>query len=235
MQILLVDDCKETGILVKQCLYPLEITQTLSVAEARKILEDKVFDLVLIDIMLPDGNGFIFCNEVSKHPNYLATPLILLTSKDELADKVYGLNCGACDYVTKPFSMPELKARINAHLRQKMLITDTSYKSKYFELDANLQKCFLNRKDGRKEHQKDSLLTPTEFRILMSLYKNKGITLSRQELIRNVWKNHGLSIEQKGLDTHIAHLRKKLSKAGTKAASQIVSIYGVGYLFDERD
>ena len=74
MQILLVDDCKETGILVKQCLYPLEITQTLSVAEARKILEDKVFDLVLIDIMLPDGNGFIFCNEVSKHPNYLATP-----------------------------------------------------------------------------------------------------------------------------------------------------------------
>ena len=226
MQILLIDDCKETGILVKQCLYPLELTQALSITDARNILENKIFDLVLIDIMLPDGNGLAFCSEVSKHPNYLATPLIMLTAKDELSDKVYGLNCGACDYITKPFSLPELKARINAHLRQKLLILDASYKSKYFELDANLQKCFLNKKEGRK----DTLLTPTEFRILMSLYKNKGVAMSRQELIRHVWKNNGLSIEQKGLDTHVAHLRKKLSKAG----AQIVSIYGIGYLFDEK-
>lgn len=229
MQILLIDDCKETGLLVKQCLYPLELTQALSINEARTILENKNFDLLLIDILLPDGNGFVFCSEVSKHPNYKATPLIMLTSKDELSDKVYGLNCGACDYITKPFSLPELKARINAHLRQKLLIRESTFKTRHFELDANLQKCFVSKKEGRKEIRKDTLLTPTEFRILMSLFKNKGITMSRQELIRSVWKNHGLSIEQKGLDTHIAHLRKKLSKAG----SQIVSIYGIGYLFDE--
>ena len=230
MQILLIDDCKETGILVTQSLYPLELIQALSIAEARNILKNKIFDLLLIDISLPDGNGFLFCSEISKHPNYLATPLIMLTAKDELSDKVHGLNCGACDYITKPFSLPELKARINAHLRQKLLIIDTKYKTKDFELDTNLQKCFINKKDGHKELKKDTLLTPTEFRILLSLYKNKGITLTRQELIRNVWKNHGLSIEQKGLDTHIAHLRKKLSKVG----SQIVSIYGIGYLFDEK-
>ena len=120
MQILLIDDCKETGILVTQSLYPLELTQALSIAEARNILKNKIFDLLLIDISLPDGNGFLFCSEISKHPNYLATPLIMLTAKDELSDKVHGLNCGACDYITKPFSLPELKARINAHLRQKL-------------------------------------------------------------------------------------------------------------------
>lgn len=225
MRILLLDDCEETGILVKQSLFPLEVIHALSIQKAKTILENMSFDLLLIDITLPDGDGFSFCSEISKNPHYSATPLILLTAKDEVSDKVFGLNCGACDYITKPFHLPELKARINAHLRHKRLVSDFKLKSKFFELDANLQKCYIFKKDIPK----DSGLTPTEFRILMSLFKNRGVAMSREEIIRAVWKNHGTSIEQKGLDTHVAHLRRKLAKAG----SQIVSVYGVGYVFEE--
>ncbi len=225
MKILLIDDCVETGILVKQCLFPLEVVHTLSITNARAILENTVFDLVLIDVTLPDGDGFTFCSEISKITDYAATPLILLTAKNEISDKVFGLNCGACDYITKPFHLPELKARINAHLRHKKLVADFRLKSKYFELDTNLQKCYIFKKNSAK----DSGLTPTEFRILMSLFKNRGSAMTREEIIRTVWKNHGTSIEQKGLDTHIAHLRKKLAQVG----SQIASVYGIGYIFIE--
>lgn len=228
MNVLLIDDCNDTGFLVKQCLYPIEVTVAESIAKANSLLEDKIYDLLLIDISLPDGNGFTFCSEISKSPNYKSTPLILLTAKDEVSDKVYGLNCGACDYITKPFHLPELKARINAHLRQRSLSSEPTFKTKYFELDLNLQKCFIT-KNGKKEQRKDTHLTPTEFRILTSLFRNRGQTLSREQIIRSVWKDHGTSIEQKGLDTHIAHLRKKLAKAG----SHIVAVYGTGYLFSE--
>lgn len=225
MKVLLIDDCEDTGNLIKQILYPLELIHSLSISNAQSVLENMKFDIILIDVSLPDGNGFDFCSEISKNSHHEGTPLVLITAKGDPSDKVYGLNCGACDYITKPFHAPELKARINAHLRHKRILNDFRLKTKYFELDTNLQKCFITRKDNRK----DCELTPTEFRILINLFKNKGKTMSREEIIHSVWRNHGTTIEQKGLDTHVAHLRKKLNKIGSK----IVSVYGVGYLFDE--
>ncbi len=229
MEVLLVDDCLDTGFQVKKCLFPLAVTQAVTISDARTFLKERKFDLLLIDITLPDGNGFLFCAEISKNLDFSTTPIVLLTGKDDVTDKVYGFSCGACDYITKPFSSAELNARILSHLRKKIQLTDSQLKSKDFELDTNLQKCFIIKKEGQKETRKDCELTPTEFRILLNLFKSKGSTLSRQQLIRAVWRNNGLSIEQKGLDTHIAHLRKKLSKFG----SQIVSVYGVGYLYNE--
>ena len=209
MKILLVDDSIDTGIVIKQCLIPLDVTQSLTLLDAKKLIETTSFDLVLIDVSLPDGSGFDFCSELSSHPNHSAVPLIMLTAKDNLSDKVYGLNCGACDYITKPFHMPELKARIQAHLRHHRMVNDTSLKTKYFELNATLQKCFIFGKSAKK----DVSLTPTEFRLLFNLYRHKGIPMSREEIIRSVWSSHGTTIEQKGLDTHVAHLRKKLGEA----------------------
>ena len=132
MKVLLIDDCLDTGNLVKQGLFPIEVTHSLSIAEAHTVLKSTKFDLILIDVTLPDGDGFTFCRELSKNPLLASTPLILLTAKDELADKVFGFNCGASDYITKPFHIPELQARVNAHLRITKRIDDLSLKSKYF-------------------------------------------------------------------------------------------------------
>ncbi len=225
MKILLVDDSYEMGIVIKQCLIPIEVTQSLTLENARALIETTRFDLVLIDVSLPDGDGFSFCSELSAHPLYASTPLIMLTAKDEISDKVYGLSCGACDYITKPFFTPELKARIQAHLRHYQLLKNSTLKTKYFELDTNLQKCFIL----NKTQKKDAVLTPTEFRLLLNLYKNKSVPMSREEIIRSVWSAHGTTIEQKGLDTHIAHLRKKMGLLGP----MVISVYGVGYVFEE--
>lgn len=227
MKILLIDDSIDTGLVIKQCLIPLEVTQAFTINEARIIIETTHFDLVLIDVELPDGNGFNFCSELSNHSTYATVPLIMLTASDQLSDKVYGLNCGACDYITKPFHTTELKARIQAHLRHHRILNDTSLKTKYFELNSTLQKCFIFEKSTKKDIE----LTPTEYRLFFSLYRHKGIPMSREEIIRTVWSNHGTSIEQKGLDTHIAHLRKKLGQL----AERIHSIYGVGYAYYEKE
>lgn len=227
MKILLVDDSIDTGLVIKQCLIPLDVTQTFTLGESRLIIETTHFDLVLIDVDLPDGNGFNFCSELSTHATYASTPLIMLTASDNLSDKVYGLNCGACDYITKPFHMTELKARIQAHLRHHRMKNDTSLRTKYFELNSALQKCFIFEKAAKKDIE----LTPTEFRLFFSLYRHKGMPMSREEIIRSVWSSHGTAIEQKGLDTHIAHLRKKLGHL----AKKIHSIYGIGYVYEEKE
>lgn len=225
MKVLLVDDSADVGNLVKQSLNPLTTVQSLTLSDARKMMATTHFDLMLIDVNLPDGDGFSFCNEVFKNPLYTTTPLILLTSKNEVADKVFGLNCGACDYITKPFQSMELNARVQAHLRHRSLLTEASLKTNYFELDLNLQKCFILKDKTRV----DISLTPTEFRLLHCLYKNRDNVMSREELIRSVWSTQGASIEPKGLDTHIVHLRKKLGDL----ESLIVSVYGKGYVFKD--
>ena len=225
MKILLIDDSYEMGLVIKQCLIPLEVTQSLTLKDARTVIETTRFDLVLIDVSLPDGDGFSFCSELSAHPLYTSTPFIMLTAKDNIADKVFGLNCGACDYITKPFFIPELKARIHAHLRHYQLLKNSTLKTKYFELDTNLQKCYILNKNQKK----DAVLTPTEFKLLFNLYKNKNVPMSREEIIRSVWSTQGTTIEQKGLDTHIAHLRKKMGAL----APMVISVYGIGYVFEE--
>lgn len=222
IKILLIDDSHETGTLVKLGLRPYDVHQSYTADEGRVALRDSNFDLAIIDVSLPDGNGFNLCTEISSNPAYSQLPLILLTAKDELSDKVFGLNCGATDYVTKPFEGAELKARVDSQLRRSQILTPTSTKNSFFELDSNFQKCFLFVKGERI----DAGLTPTEFRILMTLHKNKGTALTREEIVSAVWSAQGMSIEMKGLDTHIAHLRKKMGEYG----AMIASIYGKGYV-----
>lgn len=221
-KILLLDDSDDMGLLVKQSLKDHLVTQSLDISAARKLLATETFDLILIDVHLPDGSGFDFCIELTEDPNFAKIPKILLTGRAEISDKVYGLNCGAIDYITKPFSTLELKARVAIHFRYDESSTGGLTTAGY-DFDVEFQRCFR-----LSDTEKINLaLTPTEFRLLFLLAKNEGHVFSRTELEKSVWKAIGVQIEKRGIDSHIAHIRSKL---GTDQ-NLVVSVYGKGYAF----
>lgn len=219
-KVLLIDDCQDTGFLVDTSLKPYEVRQVVSIRDAKAALADGQFDLILLDVNLPDGDGFKFCRESAQDPRTKHIPFILLTSRNSPSDLAFGLNCGAEDYVKKPFNPIELKARVEARLR--LFAADTTFIHGALEFDTEFLKCNLVQESGEKS---DLQLTPTEFHILVSLVRSQGTALSRRELVDRVWKSQGTNIEARGVDTHIAHLRRKLGEHG----EMIVSVYGKGY------
>jgi DNA-binding response OmpR family regulator len=220
MRILLIDDSEDTGQLVQRCLAAYEVTQAFSLKDALDKIASFQYDLLLIDVSLPDGNGFAFCESLSTDERLQNVPKIFLSAHAATSDKVYGLNCGADDYITKPFEVAELRARVDVRLRQtRSAPADATYEG--FTFHRDFQRCtYLDAKGTI-----DLNLTPTEFRLLLALAKAAGKPLTRQEMVRDVWTNNGMNIEKRGIDSHIAHLRKKLP-AGS---AEIVSVYGKGY------
>lgn len=219
MKILLVDDSPDTGFLVKKSLSPYMVEQALSVSEAWLLLASTQYHLILIDVGLPDGDGFSFCESLERNMQFEAVPKIILSGHSLTAEKVFGLSCGADDYVTKPFESAELKARVDSRLRR--IRPEGVIRVGGFELNPDFQTCSYQ--DGRAKI--DFQFTPTEYRIFLTLLRAEGCPLSRSEIVRAVWKSHGYNIEERGVDTHIAHLRKKMSELG----EVVVSIYGKGY------
>lgn len=222
MRILLVDDSIEMGNLVHLSLTPYEIQQVFSMAEAKTALERMHFDLFLIDIMLPDGDGFEFCRHLSADQALKDIPKVLLTAKDAMPDKVFGFACGADDYITKPVVGIELRARVDARLARQPA-NQKVQRIHCFEFDSDFQHCFLCYDNIKTDLE----LTPTEFRILLTLARNEGNCISRQELVNAVWQKFGINVNLRGVDTHIGNLRKKL---GT-LSYWVVSVYGKGYTF----
>lgn len=225
MRILLIDDSVDMGHLVGHALAPYEIHQACSLADASEMLAKDQYNLLLIDVDMPDGSGFSFCDDLVRTGHFENVPKVFLTAHSQISDKVFGLNCGADDYITKPFSTPEFRARIDTRLRNRKQISKQTLRLQNFEFDSDFQKCwFLN------GNQKVDLgLTPTEYRIFLILAKIEGRPMSRSEMVRSVWSAHGLNIEARGIDTHVAHLRKKLLPHG----NWIVSVYGKGYAFQK--
>jgi two-component system, OmpR family, response regulator RegX3 len=220
-RILLIDDSDEICVLVRKGLEPYSVEQARTISEAESALSASEHDLILIDVSLPDGDGFDLClklNETAQHKN---TPKILLTAKDQVSEKVYGFKCGADDYVTKPFHHMELKARVDRFLKERSDLKD--FVQGCFSFNLEFQKCSVQ----EAETSKDLGLTPTEFRLFLFLAKNEGRLMTRQDLEKAAWESHGASIEKRGIDTHIAHLRKKLGDL----KSCIISVYGQGYSF----
>lgn len=226
VKILLVDDSDEIGKLVETGLNSYFIRKARSIAEADVALKDLDYDLLLIDVSLPDGNGFDFCMRLNQDPRHAKTPRIFLTGKSETSEKVYGFNCGADDYITKPFHLAELRARVDRYVQRKSSPRAATISHSGFLFDLEFQRCYLNG-DQKKV---DLGLTPTEFRLFLILAKNPNRVLSRKFLEMTTWETHGAVIEKRGIDTHIAHLRRKL---GTEKKC-IVSVYGQGYSFSER-
>ncbi|HEY8271529.1 MAG TPA: response regulator transcription factor [Pseudobdellovibrionaceae bacterium] len=223
-KILLIDDYQDIGELVTRGLRPYPVTHVYTIGEAEQALKSSSFEVFIIDVNLPDGNGFDFCVSLGQNPLYQNVPKIILSGQGEVTDKVYGLNCGADDYVTKPFDVVELRARVERFLRRLQSPMKNYLNVAGFSFDTEFLKCYVI--DGRSK--KDLELTPTEFRIFLTLAKSEGRLVTRRALEKAAWEPQGVNIKIRGIDTHIAHLRKKLGAE----MHMIVSVYGQGYSFN---
>ncbi len=181
-------------------------------------------DLIVLDWMLPGISGIEVCRLVRAKPESRDIPIIMLTARSEEAEKVRGLATGADDYLVKPFSVPELLARIKTILRR--LNPDAVAE----ELTAG--DLVINRKSRRVSRgQRDINLSPTEFRLLEQLMQNPGRVYSRGQLLDTVWGRDAF-VDERTVDVHVGRLRKSLSRG--KDVDPIRTVRSTGYAFDER-
>lgn len=186
----------------------------------KNILENK-YDLIILDVMMPKMSGFDVCKSARK--NGITTPIILLTAKGEEIDKVLGLELGADDYVTKPFSLRELLARIKAILRRGELTS-----KEIDDKDVQIGRLTINFGTYRaKVKDKDIQLSHKEFEILHYLWKRKNATVSRDELLTEVW-GFEESPTTRTVDNFILKLRQKIEK-DLNHPQIILTVHGIGY------
>lgn len=186
-----------------------------------KIVSDKP-DLILLDWMLPNVSGIDLCREIRKSYELRDIPIIMLTARGDEADKVKGLSFGADDYMTKPFSVPELVARIGALLR-RAAPKQTAQVSGFGDLTLDHAKRLVMRGE-RAVH-----LGPTEFRLLQYLMEKPGDVLTREELLKLVWGG-SIHVELRTVDVHIRRLRRALNEGGEP--DMIRTVRSAGYALD---
>ena len=193
-----------------------------SLDEANEKLKSKKFDLILLDLMLPDGSGLDLCKKIKSNSKTEATPIIILTAKDDEVDKVVGFELGADDYVTKPFSVRELILRVKAILKR----SDTKTKE-VVEVERQFGDLKID-VDSHEVHVDSQLieLTALEFRLLKELVDKRGRVQSRDQLLSEVW-GYNAEVTTRTVDTHIKRLREKLGSMG----KYVQTIRGVGYKF----
>jgi DNA-binding response OmpR family regulator len=180
-------------------------------------LESQIPDLILLDLMLPDEDGFDVCRKLKRNTEYAAIPIIMLTAKTHVHDKITGLDLGADDYVTKPFSPKELVARVRAVLRR-------TGKSEYIPVAIDSVLSIDPDRFEVRAYGKPIITTPVEFRILYLLASNRGRVFTRERILDHLWGNEKAVLDRT-IDVHIKNLRDKLGQAG----NLIQNIRGVGY------
>lgn len=226
-KILVVDDEPAISVLIEFNL-KLAGFEVLSACDGEAALEaiPKLrLDLIVLDLMLPKMNGFQVCRQLRSRNNMV--PIILLSALQSLPDKIAGLDIGADDYMTKPFSPQELISRIHAILRRNSLYP-TMVEVPIIEIGpirilGDLREVYIDEKPVN--------LTPKEFELLLYLCKHRGKVLSRQQLLRGVWDYHFLG-DTRIVDVHISHLRDKLEK-NARNPEYIVTVRNVGYKLSE--
>lgn len=225
-QILLIEDSEEIQDLVSLTLgYGFKVTAASTFEKALELIKTKPFDLYLIDIELPDGNGYQICSTLQNDDALKKAPIIFLTAKTKPEDIVMGYKLGADDYITKPIEPNVFKAKIESKLN-KLITSEVKnewIKKGNVRVNPVNQKLALVKSDG-SEIEVD--LTPIEFRMVVAFIKNENIVLTRDQIIDKVWKDETY-ITDRVVDMHISSLRKKLETAG----KYIRTIYGSGYCF----
>jgi two-component system phosphate regulon response regulator PhoB len=227
-KILIVEDEQAISVLLK---YNLEKAgyETICVAQGNKVLsaiDKNLPSLILLDWMLPEMSGLELCKIIRSNPDLKNIPIIMLTAKGQEEDKVIGLSAGADDYVTKPFSVPELLARIKTNLR-RVSATTAPVKKEYIFQDITLN--MVEKKIFRGENY--VRVGPTEFRILQLLISNPRQVFSRKDLLKEVWGN-SVYVELRTVDVHIRRLRKVLNEFGP---DYIRTIRATGYSLDDHE
>jgi len=230
-RILVVDDDKEVVRLMRSYLEQsgYEVLVAYNGESAIHIMRRDNPDLVLLDLMLPDRDGWDVTRTVRNDPNLMHTPIIMLTARVSDTDKIVGLELGADDYVTKPYNPREVVARVRARLRVQTGGQEP-FQNKILRVGG------LQMDIGRHEilvEGRPGFLTATEFEILRVLMEQTGYVLTRSELIRKAFGDEFLGIERT-LDSHIRNLRQKI-EPDPKYPQYIKTVYGVGYRLEAGD
>lgn len=217
--ILIIEDDKalSNGILLALKEPTVTIKQCFSLSSSRDAISNTIFDLIILDINLPDGNGLDFLVEVKKRLN---VPIIILTANDLEMDVVTGLESGADDYITKPFSLAVLRARIHTQLRKHSFLG--RYEHDDFIFDFNKMEFYKNSTAVE--------LSKTEQKLLKILFENRGITIPRNDLINRVWTDSLEYVDENALSVTIKRLRDKLED-DSKNPKYIKTVYSIGYLW----
>lgn len=229
--ILVVDDEKEIADLIEVYLKNdgFIVHKFYNGIDAWKCIEENNLDLAILDIMLPDINGFHLCQKIREKFYY---PIIMLTAKVEDGDKIMGLTIGADDYITKPFNPLEVAARVKTQLRryhnynnfaEKKSVGINEYDIRGLLINKDTHKCFL--------YGKELQLTPIEFSILWYLCEHQGVVIPSEELFEAVWGEKYLN-NNNTVIAHIGRLREKMNESARKPKF-IINIWGVGYTIEK--
>ena len=224
-KVLIVDDEEHIVELIKFNLEKnkYDVIVAHNGLDAIKLAKKEMPQLMLLDLMLPGMDGYDICKEIRKDPNLSGMPIIMITAKGEEFDKILGLELGADDYITKPFSVRELMARVKAVLRRSNSPIDDNI-IKFSNVVINFSKHEVS-KDGEAIE-----LTLKEFELLEILCKNKDKVMTREFLLDKIWGYEYIG-ETRTVDVHIRHLRKKI-EVDDKNPKFIQTVRGIGYRFN---
>lgn len=224
MKILLVDDERQLtdalSVLLKQNNYSIDCAYDGE--EGLDLALSDIYDVIVLDIMMPKLNGIEVLKRLRQ--NNVSSPVLMLSAKSELDDKILGLNLGADDYMTKPFSTKELLARIKALLRRKSVFTGDSLTFGDITLDRDTIKLICG--------AHSITLGKKEFQILEMLMLNKGKSVDKEKLIEKIW-GYDSEAEYNNIEVYISFIRKKLAAIGS--VSEIKAIRGLGYTLEKKN
>jgi two-component system, OmpR family, phosphate regulon response regulator PhoB len=224
-KVLLIEDLAEYQVIVRGVLgSQFQVVCVDTIAAARGMLARETFDVVILDALLPDGDGFKLCAELRGNSATSSMPVVMLTARGSLSDKVAAFSYGADDYMTKPFEPLELKARVEAILkrqrergqRQSVVVRGN------LRLSTEEYKAYAV-ENGREQELK---LTPMEFRLLQFLIKNEHRVVTRADILQGVWGN-GVFVVDRVIDKHVSSLRQKLGAL----AEYVHTVPRLGYQF----
>ena len=218
MRILIVEDERRLSNIIKKGFIEdgFAVDQAFDGEEGQHLAEDEQYDLIILDIMLPKVDGLQLCKELRK--KNIKTPILMLTAKSTTEDKVAGLDSGADDYITKPFSFVEFRSRVHALIRRSHQETSPTLQIEDLEMDPL--------KHSVKRDEKIINLTPKEFAILELFLRHKGEVVSRTMIIDHVW-DYNFDGMSNVVDVFVVSLRKKIDFDAKKKLIQ--TIHGVGY------
>lgn len=224
-KILLIEDNNDTQELVRHSLKGFcELFIASTATQAYFNIENNLYDLILLDINLPDGNGFEICHQLMTNEKTKSIPIIFLTAQNASEDIIKAYQLGAEDYIIKPFDPRVLKVKIEAKFKQAQNNFENSkwIKKKELRLNTHTQKAYID----TNHHSEELNLTPTEYRLLYTFITHEDKILTRSILMNHVW-NHETHVTDRVIDIHISSLRKKIGPIGPL----IRTVYGSGYLF----
>ncbi|MDD2503387.1 MAG: response regulator transcription factor [Clostridia bacterium] len=221
MRLLLVEDDKTIALGLEYSLTQegFEVTICYNAESALRKIQEVQFDIALLDITLPGGNGFDICRKLKEKDD---TPVIFITARDDEGSVVMGLDIGADDYITKPFRIRELQSRIRSVLRRAQKQTNDDSIFRYGNVVVNITKGNVT-KNGE-----DVFLTALEYRLLLTLMNNEGHVLTRNQLIESIWDVSGDFVNDNTLTVYIKRLREKIED-DPQNPQIIKTVRGMGY------